>query len=203
MPPDPVTGRLDGTPPTVPADGSWHDQAMNPALEQLVVDCQAVAGGPDSQEEVQAVLAVAVKRPEVGEAVAGYEGIQSLEDLAFHRSTSLTLLAAALPPGFSAAPHNHDLWSVVGVCRGREDNQFFERDGQGLKEVGEASVVGPGVLANDPEVIHAIHNPLDTPLLALHAYGGDLLSTPRSNWDPETREEIPFDWEKVSSETQE
>jgi len=176
---------------------------MNPALEQLVVDCQAAAGGPDPQAEVQAVLAAAVKRPEVGEAVAEYEGIQSLEDLAFHRSTSVTLLAAALPPGFSAAPHNHNLWSVVGVCQGQEDNQFFERNDQGLKEVGEATVIGPGVLANDPEVIHAIHNPLDTPLLALHAYGGDLLSTPRSNWDPETHEEIPYDWEKVSSETQE
>jgi predicted metal-dependent enzyme (double-stranded beta helix superfamily) len=144
-----------------------------------------------------------VERPEVVDAVAEYDGIQSLEDLAFHRSETLTLLAAVLPPGFSAAPHNHNLWSVVGVCRGREDNRFFEREGQGLTEVAQASVVGPGVLPNDPEVIHAIHNPLDTPLLALHAYGGDLLSTPRSNWDPETHEEIPYDWDKVRSESQE
>jgi hypothetical protein len=66
--------------------------------------------------------------------------------------------------------------------------------------VREACVVGPGVLPNDPDVIHSIHNPLEAPLVALHAYGGDLLSTPRSNWDPESHEEIPFDWEKISSE---
>ncbi len=99
-----------------------------------------------------------------------------------HRSDDLTLLAGALPPGFRAAPHNHNLWSVVSVCAGQEDNQFFEREGEGLRQVGEASVVAPGVLSNPAEVIHAIHNPLDTPLLVLHAYGGDLIGTPRSNW---------------------
>jgi hypothetical protein len=48
-------------------------------------------------------------------------------------------------------------------------------------------------------VIHAIGNPLEVPLLALHAYGGDLFSTPRSNWDPDTHREIPFEWNKVKS----
>jgi predicted metal-dependent enzyme (double-stranded beta helix superfamily) len=49
-------------------------------------------------------------------------------------------------------------------------------------------------------VIHAIRNPLDTKLCALHAYGGDLLKTPRSTWDPDTQEEIPFDWKKVAKD---
>jgi len=33
----------------------------------------------------------------------------------------------------------------------------------------------------------------------LHAYGGDLFATPRSSWDPETHREIPLDWRKVRS----
>jgi len=49
------------------------------------------------------------------------------------------------------------------------------------------------------DVIHAICNPLDEPLLVLHAYGGDLFATPRSTWDSETLKEIPYDWEKVLS----
>lgn len=76
---------------------------------------------------------------------------------------------------------------------------FFERKGDGLEPSGEASVVAPGVLSNDADVIHAIRNPLATPLLVLHAYGGDLFAIRRSNWDPETHKEIPFDWEKASS----
>ncbi len=66
--------------------------------------------------------------------------------------------------------------------------------------MGERNVEAPGTLANPPEAIHAIANNVDSPLFAMHAYGGDLFATPRSNWDPDTHDEIPFDWEKVSSE---
>lgn len=36
--------------------------------------------------------------------------------------------------------------------------------------------------------------------LSIHAYGGNLLATPRSTWHPETHEETQFDWRKVASE---
>jgi hypothetical protein len=34
-----------------------------------------------------------------------------------------------------------------------------------------------------------------------HACGGDLFGVPRSNWNPDTHEEVPFDWQNVRSET--
>jgi len=172
---------------------------VHPSLERVVADCRAATELADPQAEVMAILERATQDPAVGEAVAEQTEFESLEDLALHRSESITVLTGALPPGFSAAPHNHNIWSVVGVCGGREDNQFFDRDGDGLRQTGEASVIAPGVLANDPDVIHAIRNPLDVPLLALHAYGGDLFATPRSTWDPDTHQEIPFDWNAVKS----
>jgi hypothetical protein len=70
-----------------------------------------------------------------------------------------------------------------------------------LLEPVKDAYVAPGVLPNGTHVIHAISNPLDESLLALHAYGGDLFATPRSNWDPETHEEIPFDWTKVRTKS--
>ena len=172
---------------------------MDSALENIVAECRGAVELPSPQAEVMAVLDAAANDPAVGKAISALTSFQTLQDLELHRSEELTVLAGALPPGFRAAPHNHNIWSVVAVCGGQEDNQFFERDDDGLRQVGEASVIAPGVLANDPEAIHAIANPLDVPLLALHAYGGDLFATPRSNWDPETNEEIPFDWEKVKS----
>ena len=170
---------------------------MTSPLENVVDDCLAAVGQSDPQAAVQSILERAAATPAIADVIAERTAFQKLDDLAVHRSAELTVLAGALPPGFRAAPHNHNIWSVVAVCGGREDNEFFERDGDGLRQVGEASVVAPGVLANDPEVIHAIRNPLDTPLLALHDYGGDLFTTPRSTWDAETHEEIPFDWESV------
>lgn len=170
---------------------------MENAFATIIERCTQALETPDPQSSIEAILLNAAKDPAIAEAISNRTKFASLEDLAIHRSERLTLLAGTLPPGFSAGPHNHNLWSVVSVCAGQEDNQFFERDGDGLKQTGEASVVAPGVLSNDANVIHAIRNLLDTPLLVLHAYGGDLFATPRSNWDPETHKEIPYDWQKV------
>jgi predicted metal-dependent enzyme (double-stranded beta helix superfamily) len=41
--------------------------------------------------------------------------------------------------------------------------------------------------------IHAVTNPLDSVTGAIHVYGGDLFGTPRSEWDPSTFEERPYD----------
>jgi hypothetical protein len=45
------------------------------------------------------------------------------------------------------------------------------------------------------DVIHSVANPLRVLTGAIHIYGGDLFGTPRSDWDPETFEERPFDVE--------
>ncbi len=46
------------------------------------------------------------------------------------------------------------------------------------------------------KVIHAVVNPLAKVTAAIHVYGGDFFETPRSEWDPETLEESPYDIEK-------
>lgn len=102
---------------------------------------------PSPKAEVVAIFELAAQDSAVGEAISALTDFQSLEDLAIHRSENLTVLAGSLPPGFSAAPHNHNVWSVVAVCGCQEDNQFFERDGDRLRHVGEASVIAPGVWA--------------------------------------------------------
>jgi predicted metal-dependent enzyme (double-stranded beta helix superfamily) len=172
---------------------------MENAITKLIEKCHLALDDADPQSSVEGVLRRAVNDPDIAAEVAQRTKFANLADLAVHRSEQLTLLAGALPPGFAAAPHNHNLWSVVGVCSGQEDNEYFERDGDRLKPAGKATVVGPDVLPNAADVIHAIRNPLDVPLLVVHAYGGDLFAVERSTWDPKTHEEIPFDWQKVRS----
>lgn len=173
---------------------------METALTTVIDKCKDALSSPDPKTSMAAAVLEAVADPSVVAAISERVKLTSLEDMAIHRSEDLTLLAASLPPGFSAGPHNHNLWSVVGVGSGQEDNQFYERHGDRLRQSGEASVTAPGVLSNDEDVIHAIRNPLDTPLVVLHAYGGDLFATPRSNWDPETHTEVSFDWQKVRTD---
>jgi predicted metal-dependent enzyme (double-stranded beta helix superfamily) len=172
---------------------------MENAFTSVTEKCLAALQTADPQRSIASILLDAAKDPAIVEAISTRTKFASLEDLAIYRSESLTLLAGAVPPGFKAGPHNHNLWSVVSVCAGQEDNEFYERSGDGLKQIGRTSVVAPGVLPNSADVIHAICNPLNVPLLVLHAYGGDLFAVSRSNWDPETHEEIAFEWKRVLS----
>lgn len=63
-----------------------------------------------------AIVLDAAKDPVIADTISKRTKFAKLEDLAIHRSEQLTLLAGALPPGFSAGPHNHNLWSVVGAA---------------------------------------------------------------------------------------
>ncbi len=43
-------------------------------------------------------------------------------------------------------------------------------------------------------------NPGDRYTAAIHVYGGDYFGVPRSQWDPTTLKEEPFDVDKVRAE---
>ncbi len=42
-----------------------------------------------------------------------------------------------------------------------------------------------------------ISNPVEKLTGAVHVYGGDFFAAPRSEWDPETLTEMPYDVEKT------
>ena len=45
------------------------------------------------------------------------------------------------------------------------------------------------------DAIHSVTNPQRSYAAAIHVYGGDYFATPRSEWDPDTLTERPFDVE--------
>ena len=48
-----------------------------------------------------------------------------------HRAPDLTVLNFAWAPWMCFKPHNHCMWSVVGIFAGREDNMFWRRTDDG------------------------------------------------------------------------
>jgi hypothetical protein len=70
-------------------------------------------------------------------------------------------------------PHNHNMWAVIGIYSGREDNIFWRRlPGEACHRIETAAAKG---LSNRD--------------VCLHVYGGDFFGAPRSEWDPER---LPF-----------
>jgi predicted metal-dependent enzyme (double-stranded beta helix superfamily) len=168
-------------------------------MDQFVADCRAALGDPHPQKAVCDLVARAVDDvsrliPVLGEPQQG--GIQTL-----HQSGDLTILNVVWAPDMTILPHNHEMWAVIGVYTGRENNIFWKRlegepgriEAAGAKSLGRRDAVPLG-----RDIIHSVTNPISRLTGAIHIYGGDFFTTPRSEWDPETLEERPYNLENNS-----
>lgn len=86
---------------------------------------------------------------------------------------------------------------LVERAGGREDNTFYRRSAQGLVVSGNKQLETTDVAVLWKTVIHGVANPLRQFTGAIHIYGGDFFGTPRSEWDPETLEERPYDVDRA------
>lgn len=115
---------------------------------------------------------------------------------ALHRSDDLTILNFAWAPLMTLLPHDHNgMWALVGLYSGREDNITWRRHGTQVEPSGALALREREVCMLGGEVVHSVINPLPRLTLALHVYGGDFFAPGRSEWDPETLEQRPFDIE--------
>jgi predicted metal-dependent enzyme (double-stranded beta helix superfamily) len=93
------------------------------------------------------------------------------------------------------------MWAIIGVYTGREDNIFWRRlpGNPGKVEATGAKALCAGDAAPfGHDIIHSVTNPLPRLTGAIHVYGGDFFDPAhRSEWDPETLMEGPFDPERA------
>ena len=112
----------------------------------------------------------------------------------------MTILNVIWAPHMTLMPHNHNMWAVIGVYTGREDNIFWRRlkdDAEGHIEAAGAKSLAPGdaePLGKD--IIHSVTNPTGICTGAIHVYGGDFFNVHRSEWEPLGLSERTYDIEK-------
>jgi predicted metal-dependent enzyme (double-stranded beta helix superfamily) len=167
--------------------------------EQFIADCRSALDGEPAAHNVRDVVAHAVSDPAavirgLGEPKQG--GIDVV-----HRSPELTIINVLWPPHMVVMPHNHNLWAVIGVYGGREDNIFWRRlpeaSGSGIEAAGAKALCTKDAVVLGHEMIHSVVNPIARVTGAIHVYGGDFFAVRRSEWDPESLREQPYDMEKV------
>jgi predicted metal-dependent enzyme (double-stranded beta helix superfamily) len=167
-------------------------------LERFARDCRAALGEKASQVAVREVVARAVSEPAslikaIGEPKRG--GLMEL-----HRSTDLTILNVIWAPWMTILPHNHEMWAVIGIYTGREDNIFWRRlpDGSGKVEAaGAKAICEKDAIPLGRDIIHSVTNPIPRFTGAIHVYGGDFFAAHRREWDSETLREQDCDGEKM------
>lgn len=164
-------------------------------VDELVSDCHAAVAETEPRLAVKEVLARALsRRDEMETALPATRA----ELTALHHSPELTILKVVWAPGMSIQPHDHRMWAAIGIYGGQEDNSFYRRDGRRVLPSGGKIVTAGDVVLLGDDVIHSVVNPLDACTAAIHVYGGEFFDRPRSDWDPETLEELP---EPVDSRT--
>ncbi|MBO9546309.1 cysteine dioxygenase [Caulobacter sp.] len=90
-------------------------------------------------------------------------------------------------PGQATPVHDHTVWGLVGVLRGAELSQAYERRGEALAAAGEVQRLEAGqVEAVSPTVgdIHRVANAFDDLVsISIHVYGADIGTVKRSTYD--------------------
>jgi len=162
---------------------------------RFVEDCRAAVAGADGPRAVRELVAEALSEPGAVAAALGEPSQAGIRTL--HRAPELTILDFTWAPWMSLKPHDHHMWAVIGIVFGREDNILWKRTERGIEAVG-ARTLGVGDVAPlGRDVIHSVVNPIGKFTRAIHVYAGDFFAPPqpRSEWDPETLVERPWDME--------
>ncbi len=166
--------------------------------DRFVADCRAANAEDEAHKAVQGVIAKAVADSSAvlqGLGEPQRAGVQKL-----YHSDELTVLNVIWGPHMTLMPHNHEMWAVIGVYTGREDNIFWRRlpergDGK-IRAAGAKELCVGDVVPLGRDIVHSVTNPIPRLTGAIHVYGGDFFGTPRSEWDPETLIEGVYDVEK-------
>ena len=99
-------------------------------------------------------------------------------------------------PGHRTPIHNHTVWGLVGVLRGAERCQPYEKRASRYVPVGEPVVNQPGdIEAVSPDLgdVHVVSNALpDRTTVSIHVYGANIGAVRRSVFDAETGQEKAF-----------
>jgi predicted metal-dependent enzyme (double-stranded beta helix superfamily) len=164
-------------------------------VESFVADCRDALREARPAVAVKEVVERAVADPGAIDDALGTANEGGLRSL--YRSEDLTVLQLVWPPGVQLFPHDHLMWAANGIYGGGEENTFFRRTNDGIERAGGTSLRSGDVALLGAEAIHAVANPSTSYTAAIHVYGGDYFGVARSQWDPDTLTEAPFDVEAV------
>jgi predicted metal-dependent enzyme (double-stranded beta helix superfamily) len=138
-------------------------------LDQFVSDCRAALRDDMPQRAVQEVVRRAVSTP--GDVLKAIGEPKPAEMQTLYRSDDLTILNVIWAPWMNLLPHNHQMWAIIGLYTGREDNIFWRRvpGSTGMVEAAGARALrekDAEPLGRD--IIHSVSNPIPKLTGALH-----------------------------------
>jgi predicted metal-dependent enzyme (double-stranded beta helix superfamily) len=168
-------------------------------LDRFFAECQDAVAADSRHKAVREVVARAVSEPDQVIAALGEPARAGINVI--YRAPNLTILNLIWGPGMTIMPHDHRMWAVIGIYTGREDNIYWRRlppdANREIEAAGARSLCRGDCTPMGSDIIHSVTNPIPRLTGAIHVYGGDFLKQERTEWDPETLHERPYDVAKA------
>ena len=183
--------------------GGWGrkaaDETMQFDLYRFIGECQDALGADQPLKAMREVVARTVSEPASILSALGEPRRAQIQKL--YCAPELTILNLVWAPGMSFMPHDHQMWAIIGIYAGCEDNVFWRRikddSGGRIEAAGAKTLVEKDAEPLGRDIIHSVTNPTSRFTTAIHVYGGDFYGTERSEWDTETLLEGPYSVEKA------
>ena len=107
-------------------------------IDRFIDDCKAAVAADDSHKATREVVERAMSDPAA--VLKGLGEPTKSEIQKIYNSPELTIINVVWAPYMTIMPHNHEMWAVIGMYTGREDNVFWRRlpneDGGKLEAAG-------------------------------------------------------------------
>jgi 3-mercaptopropionate dioxygenase len=107
---------------------------------------------------------------------------------------SLSLFSLVVPSESETPVHDHLAWGLVGLYRGTQDEEIFERDGDGLRLVESRALEAGDFYALIPPAddIHRVRTTSPETSVSIHLLTNDTGCVWRHSYDPESGDEHAF-----------
>jgi predicted metal-dependent enzyme (double-stranded beta helix superfamily) len=166
-------------------------------IDRFLSECEVAADSDASQRAMREIARAAVSDSAGLLEALGEPRRAGLTSL--YRSDNLTVLNVVWGPSMSVPPHNHEMWAVIAMYAGREDNIFWRRiedeKGSTIEAAGAKSLCAGDAEPLGKDIVHSVLNPTDGLTGAIHFYGGDFFARERLEWDAATHRVHAYDVE--------
>jgi len=161
--------------------------------DRFIIECKQLIGRENAHKKIHEHLKAQLRDSskiieQLGEPkAAGVELLYCADDL--------TIINFVMTPGMHLHAHNHNMWAIIGIYAGVEENIFYTRENETIIEKNSKELsVGDAVILGE-NVIHSVRNPSDHFTAGIHIYGGDFVKQERSQWNMESFIESPYNME--------
>jgi predicted metal-dependent enzyme (double-stranded beta helix superfamily) len=164
-------------------------------LDRFIADCREAVAQQTDHRAVREFVARAVAEPADAIKALGEPSTAGVKPI--YCGDDVTIFNVVWAPLMTILPHDHRTWAVIGVYTGAEDNVYWRRinteAGGRIEAAGARSLRTGDIEPLGRDIVHSVINPIPRLTGAIHVYGGDFSAIARSEWDPQTLTERPYD----------